>query len=70
LRHPAYTGGSIATIGFALALGSWVSVALITLTLLLAFAYRIRLEEQLLLSAFGDVYRDYMARTWRLFPGW
>ncbi|MCK6624530.1 MAG: isoprenylcysteine carboxylmethyltransferase family protein [Anaerolineae bacterium] len=70
LRHPAYTGGAIATLGFALALGSWVSAALITLILLLAFAYRIRLEEQLLLAAFGDVYRDYMARTWKLFPGW
>ncbi len=70
LRHPAYTGGMIATLGFALALGSWVSIIPITLILLPAFAYRIRLEEQLLLTAFGDAYRDYMARTWKLLPGW
>jgi protein-S-isoprenylcysteine O-methyltransferase Ste14 len=70
LRHPAYTGGLIATIGFALALGSWLSVIPIAIILLLAFSYRIRLEEQLLLATFGDAYRDYIARTWRLFPGW
>jgi protein-S-isoprenylcysteine O-methyltransferase Ste14 len=70
LRHPAYSGGLLATGGFALALGSWLSVIPIVVILLLAFAYRIRLEEQLLLTAFGDAYRDYMARTWRLFPGW
>lgn len=70
LRHPAYTGGMIATLGFALALGSWGSIIPITLILLPAFAYRIRLEEQLLLTAFGDAYRDYMTRTWKLLPGW
>lgn len=70
LRHPAYTGGLIATLGFVLALGSWASIIPITLILLPAFAYRIRLEEQLLLAAFGDTYRDYTTRTWKLFPGW
>ncbi len=70
LRHPAYTGGLIATNGFALALGSWLSLIPIVAILLPAFAYRIRLEEQLLLAAFGDTYRTYMSRTWRLFPGW
>jgi protein-S-isoprenylcysteine O-methyltransferase Ste14 len=70
LRHPAYTGGLIATVGFGLTLGSWSMVFPIFALLLLAFSYRIRLEEQLLLAAFGNLYRDYMARTWRLFPGW
>jgi protein-S-isoprenylcysteine O-methyltransferase Ste14 len=70
LRHPAYTGGLVATMGFALALGSWLTVIPIVAILLLAFSYRIRLEEELLLTVFGDTYRDYISRTWRLFPGW
>ena len=70
LRHPAYTGGLLALIGFTLALGSWLSIIPVVLISLLAFSYRIRLEERLLLTAFGETYRNYMARTWRLFPGW
>lgn len=70
LRHPAYTGGLLAMAGFTLALGSWLMVFPILALLLLAFSYRIRLEEQVLSAAFGTLYRDYMARTWRLFPGW
>ena len=70
LRHPAYTGGLLAVIGFAVALGSWLSIIPIVVGLLLAFSYRMRLEEQLLLAVFGDVYQDYISRTWRLFPGW
>jgi protein-S-isoprenylcysteine O-methyltransferase Ste14 len=70
LRHPAYTGGLIATVGFALALGSWLMVLPSLAILLLALSYRMRLEERVLLAAFGSVYGDYMARTWRLFPGW
>jgi protein-S-isoprenylcysteine O-methyltransferase Ste14 len=70
LRHPAYTGGLLALIGFTLALGSWLSIIPVVLISLLAFSYRIRLEERLLLTTFGETYRNYMARTWRLFPGW
>jgi protein-S-isoprenylcysteine O-methyltransferase Ste14 len=70
LRHPAYTGGLLAVMGFTLALGSWLMLIPIIIILLFAFSYRIRLEEKLLLTAFGDTYRDYMAQTWRLFPGW
>jgi protein-S-isoprenylcysteine O-methyltransferase Ste14 len=35
-----------------------------------ATLYRISVEEKVLLKAFGTAYRDYMKRTWRLFPGW
>ena len=70
LRHPAYTGGLIATIGFTLALGSGLSVIPVGAILLAAFSHRIRLEEELLLTTFGDTYRNYMLRTWRFLPGW
>lgn len=70
LRHPAYTGGLMATAGFTLALGSWFMLLPVVVLLLLAFSYRIRREEKLLLITFGSLYGDYMARTWRLLPGW
>jgi protein-S-isoprenylcysteine O-methyltransferase Ste14 len=36
--------------------------------LFMIFRSRIRLEEELLLVAFGDEYREYMERTWRWVP--
>jgi protein-S-isoprenylcysteine O-methyltransferase Ste14 len=70
LRHPAYTGGFLAMIGFHLAMGGWVSTLLTAITLLPSFIYRIKVEEEVLLSVFGAEYQAYRHRTWRLFPGW
>jgi protein-S-isoprenylcysteine O-methyltransferase Ste14 len=36
----------------------------------LTILYRIRMEEKALLKTFGDEYRAYIHRTWRLLPGW
>lgn len=70
IRHPSYTGMILIYLGIALAIGTWVGV-LVTLGLVLsATVYRISVEEKVLLEAFGTTYRDYMKRTWRLFPGW
>jgi protein-S-isoprenylcysteine O-methyltransferase Ste14 len=30
---------------------------------------RVKLEEKMMLESFGDEYRAYMARTYRLIPG-
>jgi isoprenylcysteine carboxyl methyltransferase (ICMT) family protein YpbQ len=69
-RHPAYTGMLLVDTGLVLALGTWLG-ALIALALVLAATlYRIRVEERVLIDAFGDKYRDFMCRTWRLIPGW
>jgi protein-S-isoprenylcysteine O-methyltransferase Ste14 len=37
--------------------------------ILLAFIYRIRVEEAVLIQAFGDQYGQYMLKTSRLLPG-
>jgi protein-S-isoprenylcysteine O-methyltransferase Ste14 len=51
-----------------LASQNWL-VAGTTLALMsAAYARRIRSEESMLLSAFGESYRVYMASTWRLVP--
>jgi protein-S-isoprenylcysteine O-methyltransferase Ste14 len=69
-RHPAYTGMLLIYTGLVLALGTWLG-ALIALALVLAATlYRIQIEEKVLIDAFGEEYRDFMCRTWRLIPGW
>ena len=70
IRHPAYTGMVLIYLGIALAIGTWLG-GVVTLGLMLAATmYRIGIEEQVLIDTFGNEYRDYMKRTWRLFPDW
>jgi protein-S-isoprenylcysteine O-methyltransferase Ste14 len=38
------------------------------LVLVAVYAYRISAEEQMLGDHFGDAYRAYKTRTWRLVP--
>jgi protein-S-isoprenylcysteine O-methyltransferase Ste14 len=70
LRHPAYTGMVLIYFGIALSLGSWLGAIAALVMMLSATWYRISVEEKVLIEAFGDEYRDYMKRTWKLFPGW
>lgn len=70
IRHPAYTGMLLIDIGIAFSLGTWLGGLLTLGLILLATAYRIKVEEQVLLETFGQLYRDYMNHTWRLLPGW
>lgn len=70
LRHPAYTGMLAMDAAIALCLGSWAGALFMMILVLAATAYRIRVEEQALLDRFGEVYRAYARRTWKLFPGW
>jgi protein-S-isoprenylcysteine O-methyltransferase len=67
LRHPAYTGRLLTMIGLGLAMRNWLSLAAIVLVLL-ADAYRIRVEEQALRARFGESYERYAASRWRLVP--
>ena len=70
IRHPAYTGMLLMDAAIVLSLGTWVGALFMFGVLLAASLYRIRVEEQALIEAFGDDYRAYLRRTWRLFPGW
>jgi protein-S-isoprenylcysteine O-methyltransferase Ste14 len=66
VRHPSYSGALLSLLGFGLALGNWVGLAASLSCLAFAYSYRIPIEEQALSSALGDVYKQYMNRTWRL----
>lgn len=68
IRHPSYLGLILTMIGWALGFRSGVGL-LIAGLIFVVLLVRIRSEERLLLSQFGDEYAAYRARTWRLFPG-
>jgi protein-S-isoprenylcysteine O-methyltransferase len=68
LRHPSYTGSLATFYGFALALGSAWSLALIVVVVTAAFLWRIRVEEHALTSAFPQDYPAYSRETKRLIP--
>lgn len=68
IRHPAYTGGFIMFLGVGVALGSWLSIAVLLLIPCYAYIRRVAAEERALLTTLGEPYRAYMARTKRFVP--
>jgi protein-S-isoprenylcysteine O-methyltransferase Ste14 len=68
IRHPSYLGMIILMLGWALAFRSVPGVILAALVIPPLIA-RIRSEEALLRTEFGDQYDDYCRRTSRLIPG-
>jgi protein-S-isoprenylcysteine O-methyltransferase Ste14 len=68
VRHPIYSGMTLALVGTALATGApygFVGLALI----LFGFLVRVRLEEALMRKTFPGEYDDYSRHTARLIPG-
>lgn len=67
VRHPSYAGLLVAMIGFVLVFRSIIGLVLnvILFSLLLS---RMADEEQFLEAEFGDEYRAYRQKTWRLLP--
>ena len=68
IRHPSYLGLLVNSLGWALAFRSGVGV-LLTALMIPPLLARIRAEERLLRTQFGDEYDAYRARTSRLIPG-
>ena len=68
LRNPSYTGALISLAGVCLAMGSWASVAAGMGCLLVAYAWRIRVEERALKERFGADFDQYRKSTWALIP--
>jgi protein-S-isoprenylcysteine O-methyltransferase Ste14 len=67
IRHPSYLGLLINSLGWALAFRSGVGV-LLTALIIPPLLARIRAEETLLRTQFGDEYDTYCSRTSRLIP--
>ncbi len=68
VRHPGYTGGLLAHLGMAIAFSNWISILLIFFPVVVAAIYRMHVEEEALLRAFGNEYAEYSSRTKRLVP--
>src|SRR5215813_12192758 len=59
VRHPGYAGVLVLWLGAGLASQNWLVAGIIVILMSVAYAYRIRSEESMLLTAFGETYRDY-----------
>jgi protein-S-isoprenylcysteine O-methyltransferase Ste14 len=68
IRHPGYLGTFLMEIGAGLALSNWIVLAIITIIGSRSRAYRIQVEEEMLTTVFGEEYRIYSEKTWRLIP--
>jgi protein-S-isoprenylcysteine O-methyltransferase Ste14 len=68
MRHPSYTAGVLLLAGMALALGNWISIAVILIAVPPAYVYRVQVEERALMATLGEPYRAYMQRTKRFIP--
>lgn len=69
LRHPTYSGALLTCVGIGLVLDSGVALAAMVGLPLIAFAYRIRVEERALGEHFGPAWAAYRERTAALIPG-
>jgi protein-S-isoprenylcysteine O-methyltransferase Ste14 len=69
IRHPSYTGGFLTFVGIPLAIGIWTGALIAIIVSMIAYQYRIDIEEEALQEAFGSEYEEYKKRTWKLFPG-
>src|SRR5882724_1331512 len=68
IRNPTYTGALLTFVGLGFCFGNWLTLLFLTLPIIGAFLWRIRIEESALTEALGEDYRAYMRRTKRLIP--
>jgi protein-S-isoprenylcysteine O-methyltransferase len=68
VRHPGYLGSLLTMTGIALATGNAVVFVLSLAATFAAYAHRIRVEDAMLVSAFGDAYDGYRREVRALIP--
>lgn len=68
LRHPSYFMSVLSFIGFGISVNNWISLAFMTTAILLAYRYRIKVEEKALIEQFGERYLEYKRTTKGLIP--
>jgi protein-S-isoprenylcysteine O-methyltransferase Ste14 len=69
LRHPMYASFWLWALSQALLLPNWIAGMSGLVGFGTLFFARVGHEERMMLDAFGDEYRAYMARTYRVIPG-
>ncbi len=68
VRHPSYTAGILMMAGIGLALGNWASIVLMVSSSVVVYAFRVHVEERLLIDTLGPAYVSYMATRRRFIP--
>ena len=68
VRHPGYLGSLLCLNGIALASGNAPVLAASLVATLAAYAYRIRIEDAMLIESFGAAYEDYRHQVRALVP--
>ena len=68
IRHPGYLGVLMIFSGAALAISNWISLIYVCLVMPTSLAYRIHAEERMMIDHFGEEYRVYTKKTWRMIP--
>ena len=68
VRHPSYTAGMMMYIGIGFALGSWFSLALLTISTVATYSYRVLVEERVLLDVLGEPYDAFLKERKRFIP--
>jgi protein-S-isoprenylcysteine O-methyltransferase len=68
IRHPGYLGSLLCLNGIAMASGSIVVLLASMAATLLAYHYRIRVEDQMLVRTFGEAYAAYRREVNALVP--
>jgi len=68
IRHPGYLSDLLIFIGASLAMRSLVVFAVVLISFLPVYIYRIRTEERMLVEVFGQEYVAYQQHSKRLVP--
>ena len=69
VRHPMYSAFWLWAVAQAVLLPNWVAGFAGIVGFGTLFFLRVGKEEAMMLATFGDSYRSYMQRTWRVLPG-
>jgi protein-S-isoprenylcysteine O-methyltransferase Ste14 len=68
IRHPGYLGTFMMEIGAGLAVMNWMILSVVAIMGIISRTYRIKTEEDMLKGRFGEQYKVYSIKTWRMFP--
>lgn len=69
VRNPIYTGMLGMLLATGLALGHWIELIIATVLFMIGLVIRVRSEEKLLRSAFGQEFEAYARRVPAVLPG-
>jgi protein-S-isoprenylcysteine O-methyltransferase len=68
IRHPSYLGAFVAIIGCPVFLNNTYTIFISCIAMIIAYYFRINVEEKTLSNHFGKYYEDYKKDTYRLLP--